>query len=163
MLRLLTLICGLAGGLSVAQFPEFSQQYLQRLSGAVDALEEVIADFDKSAEAAGLTREAALDELQGTVFLDRRQIDMGATIKRYEKLREERAKLASSSALQRLLATPRIADSEIAARAWQDYQPAAPATMEGVSFGAAGFLLGAFVFRLLWSLITSPFRRHRHA
>ncbi|MEO0914257.1 MAG: DUF2937 family protein [Pseudomonadota bacterium] len=163
MLRLLTLTFGLVSGLSVAQFPEFSQQYLQRLSGAVDALEEVIADFDRSASAAGLSREEALEELQGTVFLDRRQIDMGATIARHARLAEERERLKTSSALERLIATPRAADREIAERAWADYKAAVPATSEGVAFGAAGFLAGALVFRFLWSLLTFPFRRRRHA
>ena len=38
MIRTLTLAGALAGAVSLSQFPEFSQQYLQRLSGAVDEL-----------------------------------------------------------------------------------------------------------------------------
>ncbi|MEM9851772.1 MAG: DUF2937 family protein, partial [Pseudomonadota bacterium] len=49
----------LAGGCAMlcatSQFPEFSQQYVQRLGGAVDELRRVAADFDASARAAGLT------------------------------------------------------------------------------------------------------------
>ncbi|NRB05388.1 MAG: DUF2937 family protein, partial [Rhodobacteraceae bacterium] len=44
--RAIALAGGLAGGLSLSQFPEFSQQYLQRLGGAVDALAVVVTDFD---------------------------------------------------------------------------------------------------------------------
>ncbi|MBU0778826.1 MAG: DUF2937 family protein, partial [Alphaproteobacteria bacterium] len=35
MIRALALIGGLAGGAALSQYPEFSQQYLQRLAGQV--------------------------------------------------------------------------------------------------------------------------------
>ncbi|MEO1364377.1 MAG: DUF2937 family protein, partial [Pseudomonadota bacterium] len=59
--RALMLAGGFAGAALTSQFPEYSQQYTQRLGGAVDALAEVVADFDASARAEGLSREAALD------------------------------------------------------------------------------------------------------
>ena len=62
IVRALVLAGGVLGAASVSQFPEFSQQYTQRLGGAVDALGQVVADFDASAAAAGLDREAALYE-----------------------------------------------------------------------------------------------------
>lgn len=36
--RVLALAGGLSGAVGLSQFPEFSQQYLQRLAGQVDAL-----------------------------------------------------------------------------------------------------------------------------
>ncbi|MEC7965452.1 MAG: DUF2937 family protein, partial [Pseudomonadota bacterium] len=54
IVRTLTLIAGLSGAAVTAQFPEFSQQYAQRLGGAVDELTAVVADFDASAQASGL-------------------------------------------------------------------------------------------------------------
>ena len=49
ILRALTLAGGLTGAAVSSQFPEFSQQYTQRLGGAVDALAVVVADFDAMA------------------------------------------------------------------------------------------------------------------
>ncbi|WP_284154682.1 DUF2937 family protein [Algicella marina] len=163
MLRLITLMFGVVSGLAVAQFPEFSQQYLQRLSGAVDALEEVVADFDRSATAEGLSREEALQQMNGNAFVERRQTDMRATFARLERLSAEEARLRGAGALERLIAAPRIADSEIAEAAWAQYQPAVPATLEGLSFGAAGFALGAMALRVFLGLLLLPFRRRNHA
>ena len=68
MLKILTLAGGVAGAVALSQFPEFSQQYLQRLSGAVDELRTQVVAFDTLATAAGITREEALAELDGSTF-----------------------------------------------------------------------------------------------
>ena len=44
--RTLVLAGGVAGAAILSQFPEYAQQYTQRLGGAVDALGQVVADFD---------------------------------------------------------------------------------------------------------------------
>ena len=59
MIRTLTLAGALAGAVSLSQFPEFSQQYLQRLSGAVDELRGLVLAFDATAGAAGPAAGAA--------------------------------------------------------------------------------------------------------
>ena len=60
MIRLLAFIGGLGGAVSLSQFPEFSQQYLQRLAGAVDELQVIVETFDADAKGANLTRDEAL-------------------------------------------------------------------------------------------------------
>ena len=54
MLRVVSVVVGLMGGAGLAQFPEYAQQYTQRLGGALDELSRVVADFDRSAAATGL-------------------------------------------------------------------------------------------------------------
>ena len=54
--RTLALFGGIAGSVSLSQFPEFSQQYLQRLGGAVDELSATVEAVDKSAAETGATR-----------------------------------------------------------------------------------------------------------
>ncbi|MEO0388953.1 MAG: DUF2937 family protein, partial [Pseudomonadota bacterium] len=93
MLRRLALLAGLAGGALTSQLPEYAQQYTQRLGGAADELARVVADFDASAAAVGLSRDAALAELQGTAFLARRQADMRRTIAREDRLTAQATKL----------------------------------------------------------------------
>ena len=45
ILRALTLAAGLTGAAGASQFPEFSQQYVQRLGGAVDELTRFVAEM----------------------------------------------------------------------------------------------------------------------
>ncbi|MEF2547859.1 DUF2937 family protein [Aurantimonas sp. E1-2-R+4] len=52
-------------GTVFSQSVEFTQQYLQRLGGAVDEIEMVVARFDAGAARAGVSRDAALKRLRG--------------------------------------------------------------------------------------------------
>ena len=54
IIKTLTLVGGMFGAATLSQFPEFTQQYMQRLGGQVDALSVVIQDFDPSAQKAQL-------------------------------------------------------------------------------------------------------------
>ncbi|MHA3914860.1 DUF2937 family protein [Halovulum sp. GXIMD14793] len=163
-MRVIALVIGLMGGAGAAQFPEFSQQYLQRLSGAVDELVLVIADFDRSATRAGMTREQALGELDGTQFLVFRNQDMNRTFERHKRLSAERTNLVNSTALSRLLAAPTVADQDIAERTWADFKPALPVTLEGATFGAVGFVVTFILSSMILSLFGRVlFGRRRHA
>lgn len=163
ILRALTLAGGLAGAATTAQFPEFSQQYMQRLGGAVDALGEVVADFDASAAASGLSRQAALEQLQGTAFLDRRRADMTRTVVRYAQLSHDLRVLEGQGPFTRAYHARRFTDPEIAKAAWQVFQPAIPVNFAGLSFAGVGFFLGLMVVSLLVAILRWPFRRRQIA
>ncbi len=142
----MTRIVNIAGGVllacSMSQFPEFSQQYVQRLGGAVDELSTVVKDFDKSAEVTGLTRETALSSLTGTEFLGRRQDDMRRTITRQERLAENYDALKNAAAYERLVYIAKLTDTDIAKHTWADFQPAVPLTLDGMVFTVVGYLAG---------------------
>lgn len=162
--RTLTLAGGLAGAAGLSQFPEYSQQYTQRLGGAVDELSRVVADFDASAAALGLNREAALDQMTGTEFVERRRADMTRTLARYERLTADLSALQSAGPFTRAYRIAHFDDTEIARRAAQSFKPAVPLTFEGLSFAAIGLVLGSLAIGLLrdlLGLITAPFRRRR--
>lgn len=164
MLRIVTLVCGVLGAVSLSQFPEFSQQYLQRLAGAVDELTGVVADFDSSAQGVGLTREDALAALNDGAFQQARQADMRATIARSERLSADLASLRDAPVWARALQPHRFMDVDIAQAAWGDFKPAMPVTFEGGAFAAVGFVLGMFVFApLRWVLGRLWPRRARSA
>lgn len=158
-MKILALVAGIAGATALAQFPEASTQYVQRLAGAVDELSVVVADFDRSAEAAGLTRYQALDELTGTAFLNARNADMTRTLTRYEALNADLVQLRAAGPLQRLFLAPARFDTEIGLRTYQDFQPALPVTFSGLSFAALGFLAGSALFALLSGLVAGALRR----
>ncbi|WP_372834856.1 DUF2937 family protein [Puniceibacterium confluentis] len=56
ILRAIALAAGRGGAVGLSQFPEFSQQYLQRLGGAVDGLARVIRQFDRDAAKVSFSR-----------------------------------------------------------------------------------------------------------
>ena len=163
ILRVLVLLSGFAGGLVGSQFPEFSQQYLQRLGGAVDALEDVVADFDASAEAVGLDRGAALEQMRGTPFMERRRIDMTRTFARYDALSRDLAMLQNEGPFMRAYRLPHMTDSDIARAAWAVYRPAVPLTFAGMTFTATGAALAAVLGWALLRMLLWPFGRSRGA
>jgi hypothetical protein len=159
MFRLLALLGGLSGAASLSQFPEFSQQYMQRMAGAADELGKVVAAFDTTATTAGLTRTDALAELQGTTFLDQRRLDMTRTIARSERFDRDLAALRDRSAFDRMTQAWRFSDTELAQATWDDFKPAIPLTIEGLGFAGGGFVGGWLVLGLLFGGLRLAFRR----
>ena len=149
--RTLALAGGIAGSVSLSQFPEFSQQYLQRLGGAVDELSSTVEAVDKSAAETGSTREEVLEEQVEGHLRDA----LTAQVRRYERLSADYEALVSARPAMRLLQIWRYTDAEIARRVWSDFQPALPLTLEGALCGLVGFVSGWF---LLWGILT-PVRR----
>jgi len=163
ILRSIALAGGLAGAATSAQFPEFSQQYMQRLGGAVDALGEVVADFDASAKASDLSRDEALAQMQGTEFLERRRSDMIRSIARYTELRSDLAVLEGQGPFTRAYNARRFTDPEIARAAWAAFKPAIPVDFAGLMFAGAGFFAGLLGVSLLGGVLRMPFRRRAQA
>lgn len=158
MIRALALAGGLAGAVGLSQFPEFSQQYLQRLGGQADALSAVVSAFDQSATGAGLTREAALADLTGSTFREAHQGDMRATIDRAERVGADLALLRAASPLERLALPHRFRDAETLQATWSDFRPAVPVTSEGFIAAALGFVAGWAAVALVLRFAAAPFR-----
>lgn len=161
MIRALTMAGGVLGAATLSQYPEFSQQYTQRLAGQVDALGQVVADFEASALRSGLTRTQAFEQMTGTPFLDDRQADMRRTFTRHAALTDHLRQLHEATAMQRLTMPHRVADAETIAATWKDYQVAVPLTSAGAVAAGAGFLGGWGLVSGLIALIRWPFRRRR--
>lgn len=160
MFRAFFLASGLVGALCAAQFPAYSHQYLQRLGGAVEALAQVVEDFDASARALGLTREAALQQMQGTAFVDARRVDMQRTFARYEVLRVDLSALEGQGPFIRAYRATHLTDPEIARGTWAAFRPALPLTSASFLFAVAGFCCGAGGVAALRGLLR-PGRRKR--
>jgi len=144
MRRMLGTMGGVALALTASQFPEFAQQYEQRLGGAVDQLAAIIADFDATAERSGLDRREALAvyEATGEAFLAERAGDMRATFARHERLSAHLALLESAGPLEKATGFARYYDPEIGSRAIRAYEPAVPVTAEGFVWAGAGLVVG---------------------
>ncbi len=159
VIRVLALAGGLTGAVGLSQFPEISQQYMQRLGGAVDALAVVVRDFDASASAEGLSRDQALQDMRGSAFLDRRRADMERTFARYDRLRADLDHLRTASPYARALHVRRMTDRDVAQATLEAYVPAVPVSTAGFVFGAVGFLAGYAVVLAMLAGLRLPFRR----
>jgi Protein of unknown function (DUF2937) len=163
MRKLIALIGGVGLGLAVSQFPEFAQQYAQRLGGAVDELSVITARFDQAAAEAGLTRPEAFVryEQAGDDFITGQGEDMEATFVRYDRLTDQLASIQDASATERLVNFGAYFDTEIAARAFDAYKPAVPVTVEGIFYAAGGAIAGYGLVALIMAGIVRLFRRRR--
>ena len=155
--RRLALAIAVLAGLIGSQGPEFTQQYRQRLGGALEELNRIVAEFDAEAGRENLTRAEALGRLERNddpLARDRGE-DMRKAIDRDRRLSEQIEAMNSAGPLMRLYVVATNFDPQIARSALDNYEPAEP-----LSFGAlaAGGLaaLGGWAATLL---IAWPFRR----
>jgi Protein of unknown function (DUF2937) len=155
--RTLSLAIALLSALTFSQLPEFTQQYAQRLGGAIDELTRVVERFDADSVAVGEDRKGALARLaRSPDELARRQSTaMTANIERLDTLEAQQAEMAVAGPFNRIIAFLSDPDPKVAKATWDSFEPAVPATGEGVASGGAGFLLGGG----LTSMLGRMFRR----
>ncbi len=172
MLRSLgRLIVGCAaaiGALLASQFPEFAQQYRQRLGGALQEVQAVVEDFDQTATRNRLSRDQALQRLSesGDAFLQDQGQHAKTTIARLENLSDQRARFESAPPLMRPVVMLSRPDPRIVEGAWQDYEPAVPTTPTGFVWAAIGFFAAGGVVSLvrqLGGIVRRNMRRSRSA
>lgn len=162
MIKTLSLAAGVAGAVAFSQIPAFSQQYLQRLAGQVDALTTVVMDFDQSALSTGLGREAALQQMTGTPFLDARQSDMRTTFARHTRLSDHLLTLRTATPVQRLAMPHRHSDIATIKATWADFTPGLSMTPDGALAAGTGAVAGWGVASAFLSIFAWPFRRRRN-
>ena len=152
----LRLILALVFASLLSQFPAFSDQYVQRLGGQVDALSRIAGEFDASANRAGLTRDAAMADLTGSAFRDTHQEDMRSVFTRLDKAQADLDLLRNATALERMTLPQRFRDLETLTATWHDFKPALPITTSGLIAAMIGFatlLIGGFSRFGVWRQI----------
>lgn len=157
--RTLAIAGGLAAAISTSQLPEYAQQYRQRLGGAIDELGRVIAEFDADSARHGMSREQGIARLDTSA--DPFVKDRGARVRedsaRLGRLRKQLADFEAAGPFVRMAVLARDFDPGVAARAWDDFEPATPVTTEGAAMAGGGFAAGFVLVRLLaW-----PWRQRR--
>jgi len=163
MRRTVAIVGGAALAVVLSQFPEYAQQYTQRLGGAVDELRIVTQRFDSEAQAAGLDREQALARYTGATdgFIIGRGTSEAANFVRYEQLSDTLARIQGAGPVERFQSLPAYLDTDIGRRTLENFRPAVPVTMEGILYAGAGFLLGYLILSAIWRFGTLPFRRRQ--
>jgi hypothetical protein len=142
----------LAGGLS--QFPEFAQQYTQRVGGAYVEVRAVADGFRSDAAASGKSVDEALAAYRsaGSQLFSDRANSMDGVFQREEFLRRHYAALTRGNGFDQLAVFLRERDAEIAKDAAAIYRPALPVTFSGIAHAALGFLAGFLVLGLPLSI-----------
>lgn len=160
MFRILILLVMLVSGTATSQLPEFSQQYRQRLGGAIDALEEILADFGRDASAFDLTVAEAIERQKSSddPFVRARGDSMAVAGRRLAGLKQQRNALENAGPVERLLVFAQGFDPQLAHATAEDYEPAIPITVAGfVSAGLGAF--AGFVFVTLFAGVMRLGRR----
>lgn len=154
------LIFGLVGAALLSQFPEFFQQYTQRLGGRLDEVRTQVEALEQRASASGKTLNAYLEQ-----FLVSRDRDVQQEGRALAVLVQRRAAmvtaysaLTDASRFWRARAFAEHVDMDIAKATARDYQPATPLTAESAVYSGAGFGAGGVAYSLLFG-----WRRKRRA
>jgi Protein of unknown function (DUF2937) len=155
--RRFALAIAVLAGLIGSQGPEFAQQYSQRLGGALEELNRIIAEFDAEAQRQNLTPAEGLSRLEDNAdpLARERGADMAEAIERAKRLSEQLRAIDSGGPLTRLYVVAGEFDPEIAQSTLDNYEPAAPLSVGALA--AAG--LAAFWGWAATHLIAWPLRR----
>ncbi|HZH12025.1 MAG TPA: DUF2937 family protein [Microvirga sp.] len=163
IVRIIAFGLGILGGIVASQGPEYSQQYRQRLGGAIDELQRVIAQFDADAQANGETQESAIARLRSNPdnLVNRQGVAMQGNVERLERLRTHREAMMQAGPFARIALMLRDGDQDVMEAAYRDFEPAMPVTEEGVISTAIGFVTVWGGLLLLAGFLRSLFRRPR--
>ena len=161
MQRIINIVGSVALGVTLSQVPEFSQQYHQRLGGAVDELRAVTQEFNAAAEKAGLSQEEALQSFDTSrdEFLAQRGTDMRATFERYERLSMHLAGIENAGPFEELVPMIKYIDPQLAQNTYQDYEVAVPITIAGFIYAGAGLLGGYSLVAAMGAALGRRFKR----
>jgi hypothetical protein len=155
--RRLALAIAVLAGLIGSQGPEFAQQYRQRLGGALDELNRIVAEFDGEVQRQNLSRAEALKRLADDrePLARERGEDMGRAIERAQRLNKQMDALNSAGPLARLYVVATNFDPEVARSTFDNYEPAEPLSIGALAAGGLAALWGWAAARL----IAWPFSR----
>jgi hypothetical protein len=147
---LLDRVLCVAGAVLFSQFPEFMQQYLQRLEGHLDEAKLAVQRFKDAALQSGMSLDQlvsnasqnpdpAIGKLGGVVR---------AAVARVDELGAADAALRGASVWTRPFVFLAHADWGIARATLSIYRPAVPTTVEGALYACAGIIVVLGVYHL---------------
>jgi hypothetical protein len=142
--RRLAAAIGLLFALIGTQGPEFSQQYRQRLGGALDELKRIVSTFNAEAAKQSVTPVEAIARLEGNPdpLAQARGAAIEADIARRDKLQGALDAMQGAGPVQRLTAMAADFDPVIADDTFQNFEPAVPVTSEALLVGALALVIG---------------------
>jgi hypothetical protein len=133
-----------AVALVCSQFPAYRQDYLQRLGGALDEVTRQVQALDARAAAADLERYAYVRRLTGNPdpVVAREGEALVDLLARQQRLIRAQAELEAAPIYYQAIQVALHLEPDIAAAAFQDFEPAAPLSLSGGFHAFVGFFLG---------------------
>lgn len=155
------LLFGLTGALVLSQFPEYFQQYTQRLGGHLDEISAQVASLEQRAADAGKDVPGYLRSflLNRDVDIRREGMHLRSLVDRQLELSTAYEALTGAGSLWRAQRFAKHVDWEIASSTLTVYRPAVPVTAESAIYTGAGFGTGAVIFLVILGL-WGPERRN---
>ena len=150
-MRTLSLVLAVSAAVLASQAPEFSQQYRQRLGGALAELSAVRADFVRDAERSGLSPSRAIAFMGRSpiAFIRDRGASMERTLARHDRLTRQMGELDAAVPALRPLAVLSATDGKILRETWASYVPAVPVDPAGLIWTLIGASFGLLLGGLL--------------
>lgn len=143
----LRLITGLFLASLLAQFPAFSDRYVDVLTGHQLELSQTVQEASQPIRTANATPDMTIEDAR------RERLRMAQT--RLEHTRDDISVLKGATPIQRILLLDRFDNPRLLRQTWMEFTPTLPVSSSGVILAAAGFL-GGWLLALLAGL---PFRR----
>ncbi len=148
------LLC-VAGAVAFSQFPEFVQQYLQRLGGHLDEARRQVAKFTETAAQSNLSLPQFIDRTSANTDTAVAKLGgvMQDAVDRVNELSFANAAIHDASLWERPFVFLRHVDPEIASATWEIYKPAVPTTTEGLVYAIVGVVVALGLYH---GLIKAP-------
>ena len=149
--RMLDRILCAAGAVAFSQFPEFVQQYLQRLEGHLDEARLALDRFRDAASQSGMTLEQLVSGASQNP--DPAIARLGEVVRaastRVQELAAADQALRQSTLVTRPFVFLAHADWRIARATLSIYRPAVPTTGEGLLYAGAGMVVALVLYHVL--------------
>jgi hypothetical protein len=148
--RLLDRILCVVGAVLFSQFPEFMQQYLQRLEGHLDEARLVVDRFRDAAAQSGMTLEqlAAGAAQNPDPSMGKLGAVISAASARVNELAGADAAIRGATIFTKPFVFLAHMDRGIARATLSIYRPAVPTTAEGFAYAAVGILVVLAVYHV---------------
>ena len=149
------LTVAILGAVAMSQFPEFQQQYKQRMGGTLDELNRQVLALDGRAADAGLDRydyiRRFLESPDAAVKSEGEHLsDM---LGRQLRVRQAIDEMDNAKEVMLLITVLFHLDLPTAQATFDNYKPAIPITISGGFHALAGFVIGYLLVGLLFSLL----------
>lgn len=144
-------IFSVLGAISFAQFPQFIQQYLQRLAGHMDEARRIVERYKLAADRAGMEFDPYVERFKedsDPVVAEHGYI-MAEAVERLDFLIRAVESLQQSNMFTRPFVFFGNLDTDIAWQAWLIFQPGVPTTVEGLVYALTGIAAGLIIYHAL--------------
>ena len=146
------------GAVSLSQFPQFYGQYMQRLGGHLDEARRALDQYIQAAHSLNMSLEEYKTEhleSESEVFVSTGEI-IRDLVNRVDTLEQSYHALQDATIYNRWFVFMGEVDWDIAAGTWENFMPGVPTTVEGLTYAAAGLLLGWGLYVLCKTAVAVP-------